>query len=347
MTIQAVEMASYLSKILKQNNFDYFGVTHPKSHPTDQKNYDQWVEFGKHGSMEYLRKHRSLKLRPDKMLADCSSVIIVALNYYRESSSTKKSQGRIARYAHGRDYHKVLGNKLKSVCKQLKELYPAESFYSNTDASPLLERVYAREAGLGFIGKNTMLITKQFGSWVLLGEILTSLKLPEVPATTLKQGSCGTCTRCQDICPTGALDNEYSIDATKCISYLTIEHRGSIPVELRQKMGNWLFGCDLCQEVCPHNARASSTNEPDFVKSYAGDSRELKEILEMETDEQFLQKFAGSPVMRAKRTGLIRNACIVAANNKCTDLIPQLKKLSEDTDPIIAEHAQWALTELT
>lgn len=298
--------------------------------------------------MHYLEKHTPLKTNPQKLLPNCQSIILVGFNYYQERTASQLETGQIARYAHGRDYHKVLGKRLKKVTKELQELYPDANFYANTDATPLLERKYAEQAGLGFIGKNTMTISLPYGSWFLVGEILTTQKLPASGPTPTSHGTCGSCIRCLEVCPTGALtpNKPYQLDASKCISYLTIEHRGSIPTELRPLIGNWLFGCDLCQEVCPHNVRAKITTEPDFLKPIAGHTQLLKEILTIKTDAEFLNKFAGSPVMRAKREGLIRNACIVAGNIRATELIPLLEQLSQDSNTIISEHAQWALMQI-
>ena len=190
-----------------------------------------------------------------------------------------------------------------------------------------------------------MLISQPFGSWILLGEILTTLKLPE-HKINLHHGACGTCQKCLKACPTGAIVQPGVIDARKCISYLTTEHRGFIPTELSSRIGNKLFGCDTCQEVCPQNARAKVTTEPDFLKPRAGESIPLSEILEIETDQQFTQKFAGSPLMRTKREGLLRNACIVAANTHRQELTPQLQKLAQNQNGVIAKQAQWALKQL-
>jgi len=191
-----------------------------------------------------------------------------------------------------------------------------------------------------------MTISLPYGSWFLIGEILTTKKFtPNKPADQ-SHGVCGTCTRCINICPTGALIGPHQIDARKCISYLTIEHKGTIPEALRPQIGNWLFGCDLCQEVCPHNIRATITTEPDFTKQIAGSTIELETILKIKTDDEFLTHFAGSPLMRTKRVGLIRNACIVAGNNKSTALLPILQTLSQDPTLIIAEHAIWAVHQI-
>ncbi len=297
-----------------------------------------------HGEMQYLEKHEKLKTHPKKILPNAKSIIFLSLNYYQEKQET--SEGQIARYAYGRDYHKVFKSKLKKLETYLQTLDPKAKTRFFSDSGPLLERQYAEKAGIGYIGKNTMVITLKSGSWILLGEIITNLPLEYDSPSDENYGICGTCTRCIDICPTKALHSPYKIDANKCISYLTIENKGPIPKELRPLIGNWLFGCDLCQEVCPHNIRQKVTKEPDFIKKIAGHNQDLKQILEIKTDEEFLEKFAGSPIMRAGRIGLTRNACVVAGNLKRKDLTPQLTKLSKSNNNIISEHASWALAQM-
>ena len=330
-----------LKSILESQNLSYFAIIHPHSHQAEEEQYENWVKCGFSANMDYLKKHESLKLHPEKILPGCQSIILVGLNYFQKTKPLPKGHGRIARYAWGRDYHKVLGNKLKKITSELQELHPDAQFKFNTDATPLLERAYAKEAGLGYIGKNTMLISQPFGSWILIGEILTTLELPE-QKINLNHGDCGSCRKCIDACPTGAIISPGVIDARKCISYLTIEHKGDIPKELRSKIGDRLFGCDACQECCPQNMRAKITTEPDFLDHRTGESISLSEILELETDEQFTEKFAGTPLMRAKREGLIRNACIVAANTNSQELLPTLKKLTKSKNSTIAKHARQA-----
>lgn len=256
-------------------------------------------------------------------------------------------RGRIARYAWGRDYHKVLGKRLRRIARRLAEEHPEHSFRHFTDSAPLAERYYAERAGVGFTARNTLSISGEFGSWFILGEILSTVEYPPTGDAGGRHGACPTnCTRCIDVCPTGALYAPHRIDASKCISYLTIEHKGSIPEDLRPKMGNWLFGCDLCQEVCPLNIRVQQTGVEDFVVLKAGDSLELSEILDIEDEDAYRERFAGSPLMRAKRRGLVRNACIVAANTGARDLLPRLRALCDEDDEIIAEHAAWAVSQL-
>lgn len=340
------EIPTYLQHIFQTENIDFVGITSAIEYPEITEKYTKWLKTKNHAEMEYLERHAPFKADPQKLLHNCQSIILIGLNYYqkRPQSDQDKTQGLIARYAWGRDYHKTIKKKLKRISQKLKDRFPNEEFYFNTDATPLLERHYAKESNLGYIGKNTMLISLPYGSYFLIGEIITTKHIPNSKKTP--QGVCGTCTRCINVCPTKALKNPYEIDANKCISYLTIEHKGIIPEELRSQIGNWLFGCDLCQDICPHNIRAKITTEPDFSKHISSSSQNLKEILSIKTDEEYTKRFAGSPLMRAKRTGLLRNACIVAANNKATELLPQIKALTNDLDSIIAHHAKWAYSEL-
>ncbi len=263
------------------------------------------------------------------------------------ATGAQPAAGRIARYAWGRDYHRLLGGKLKRVAAALSARYPSERFRSFTDATPLAERHYAEAAGVGFTGRNTLLISSQYGSWFLIGEILSTMALPASGPPEGRHGACPSgCRRCLDVCPTGALVASGEIDASRCISYLTIEHKGSIRESLRPLMGDWLFGCDLCQEVCPLNLQAKATGEKDFLAWRAGSSRELAAVLAIADEAEFTRHFAGSPLMRARRSGLLRNACIVAANLGARELLPRLRERTLDSDPVIAEHARWALVRL-
>lgn len=324
------------------------GVADALSHEEQERDYRAWLERGYAGSMSYLADHAAMKFNPGRILEGCRSIIFAAINYYqRPERAAAAGEGRIARYAWGRDYHRVLGSRLRRVSRRLSASHPEDRFRSFTDATPLAERFYGERAGLGFTGRNTLLISGQFGSWFLVGEILSTRHYPASDPAPAIHGACPRgCRKCLDVCPTGALISSGRIDASRCISYLTIEHSGSIPVELRPKMGNWLFGCDLCQEVCPLNVRAEVTGVADFVQLKAGATQPLAEILALRDDEEFTRRYAGSPLMRAGRRGLIRNACIVAANTGATELLPQLRALAAGPDALIAEHAAWAVGRL-
>lgn len=266
--------------------------------------------------MDYLEDYQK-RVHPEQLLPGAKSVIVIAVNYYRPVDGVPAGHGQIARYAYGRDYHKVLKNLLKQLEIFILKNSPEAKTKICVDSSPLLEKNYAVRAGLGFIGKNTTLITPEFGSFVLLGEIICDL---ELEYDTEKTGTCGTCTRCLDACPTKAILGPGELDARRCISYLTIETSGPIPDEFHAAMGDRIFGCDICQEVCPYN---KVNAKPVSLKAFkevkiAGQTLSLDEILAIETDEQFLQKFAGSPLMRAKRKGLQRNARI-AVKNRASD----------------------------
>jgi epoxyqueuosine reductase len=338
-----------LRQFLAEEDLELMGVADALSAPEQEETYREWLRRGYAGSMSYLEHHASMKYAPDQIVPGAQSIAFVGINYYQQTSGRYgSSEGRIARYAWGRDYHRVLGKRLKRVAKKLSELFPEDSFKPGTDSTPLAERFYAERAGIGFTGRNTLLISGQYGSWFLIGEIISTRHFPPSRPAEDRHGACPTgCRKCIDVCPTGALRGPHEIDASRCISYLTIEYKGSIPEELRPKMGNWLFGCDLCQEVCPLNVRAQITDVSDFREVRAGETQELEEIMQIRTEEEYRRRYAGTPLMRAKRTGLVRNACIVAANNGEKALLPLLRSLAEDEDEIIREHAQWAVDQLS
>lgn len=345
-------MAKNLSQEIKEFaislGFDLVRISTAEKLSDAGSYYERWLEKGYGADMEYLKKDSEKRYTPEKILPGARSVIMLGLNYYKKEKKFQEDF-RISKYAQGRDYHKVITSKLKKFGTYLEEISGNKNTHftplskSYVDFGPVMERAYAQRASLGFIGKNACIITREYGSWIFLSEILTTLELtPDEP--TKWEGKCGTCTRCIDICPTKAIKSDRSIDANLCISYLTIENRGAIPEELRSKIGNWLFGCDLCQDICPHNVRAQSTRVSDFQNIPVGiQNISLAQILSIETDDEFTRLFAGTPMMRTKRRGLIRNACVVAGNLRHTELLPQLKKLAESGDEMIAEHARWAV----
>ncbi|HUX51058.1 MAG TPA: tRNA epoxyqueuosine(34) reductase QueG [Spirochaetia bacterium] len=336
-----------LSGLFEALGIELAGVADCAPAEVEEQEYRRWLERRYHGTMAYLERHAPMKYHPEVLLPGCRSVLAVGINYFQDRSPDEKGTGRIARYAWGRDYHRVLGKRLKQAVRVLRERYPNGEFRSFTDATPLAERFYAERAGIAFTGKNTLSISSSYGSWFLIGEILSTVPFSPSGRAGKSHGSCPSgCVRCSDVCPTGALEAPYRIDASRCISYLTIENRGPIPVELRPLIGDWIFGCDLCQEVCPLNIRASVTKEKDFLAHRAGPQLSLREILSFESDEQFTARFAGSPVARAGRRGLMRNACVAAANVHALELLPLLESLAAGSDELIAEHAQWAVSRL-
>lgn len=333
--------------------FDVVKITSAEKLSDAGEFYEKWLKEGNAADMEYLKENTEKRYTPEKILAGARSIIVLGLNYYKKDH-TFPEKFRIAKYAMGRDYHKVITSKLKKFAAFLDTLEPEAKVLAPVpistkhyvDFGPTMERAFAAKSHMGFIGKNACIITREYGSYIFLSEIITTLELtPDEP--TKWKGQCGSCTRCVDICPTGAIKPDKTIDARLCISYLTIENRGAIPIELRPKIGNWLFGCDLCQDICPHNVRAQPTRVEDFKNIPIGlQTTSLSQILCIETDEEFIKIFAGTPLTRAKRRGLIRNACVVAGNLKLTKLLPQLKKISQSSDEMLAEHAEWAVQQI-
>lgn len=303
--------SSVLLKIeARKLGFDLCGVC-PAVSPPHLAAYRQWVEEGRHGTMDYLREHLPLKEHPDRLLPGVRSVIAVGLNY-NQPNELSEGQPRIARYALGRDYHKVLRGKLKRLGAWIREGDPEAEVRPCVDSAPIMERDFANLAGLGWFGKNTMLINSKRGSWFFIGILLTTAEFePDAPAI----GGCGDCQRCVEACPTGAIvfeDGRWQVDARRCVSYLTIEHRGEIDPELAEGIGERTFGCDVCQEVCPFNhprennpLRATETCEPDFLAVRAWPS--LVEMAEL-SEERWDAITRGSPVRRAGLAGLRRNA---------------------------------------
>lgn len=339
-------MASHLSTetirgVAAECGFELCGVA-PADPPADFDKYEAWVGRGMAGAMDYLTGRRAW-IRQDvrHLLPSARSVICVGKLYNTGEPRRRPGEARISRYAAGEDYHDVMRASLKRMVERLGE-YAAFDSKICVDTSPLLERTYARLAGLGWIGRNTCLINEPRGSWFFLGEIITSLALsPGVPPPD----RCGTCTRCIDACPTQALvpegppeEQRYTLDSRQCISYLTIELRGAIPAGHRPHIGTHVFGCDICQDVCPWNADAPLTGDPAFVPMPV----DLGEITAL--DEQgFRERFRHSPVSRAKYSGLLRNVAVVMGNIGVDRYREPLQKLARHPDPVVREHAEWAL----
>lgn len=305
--------------------------------------FQRWVAEGQHADMDYLARRAENDPQPENLLPGVKSVISLASNYYRPFDGLEGgNSGRISCYSVTRDYHKIIWGRLKKLDRVIQELGGKTRYY--VDTGPVFERAFAESAGIGYIGKNSCVITQDYGSWVFIAELFTTLELP-ADENRLKL-SCGRCRRCIDDCPTGAINEDYTVDSRKCISYLTIENRGGIPEELREGVGEWLFGCDICQEVCPHNHRAQVTTSDGFREVRIADQAlPLAEVLRL-TDETFLARFAGSPIMRTKRRGLVRNACVVAGNTGDRSLLEPLREVAQDEDEMLREHAEWAIQRL-
>lgn len=270
----------------------------------------QWLEHGFHGTMAWMGRMPEKRADPRHILPGCRSIISVGVNYLTEHRADERpGYGRIARYAWGKDYHKVLGDRLKQLERRIRSLAPKAETRSYVDTGPVMEKAWAEQAGLGWIGKHSNLVSAQYGSWLLLGEILTTLDLkPDEPATDL----CGSCTLCMQACPTKAIVEPYVVDATRCISYLTIELRGdqaAISDEFQSRLGNKIFGCDDCLDVCPFNLQAEPTQEPTFQPTALTLAPHLDTLSRMD-EATFATLFHQSPIRRAKHTGFLRNVAM-------------------------------------
>lgn len=331
------ELAETLRERALAHGFTLFGVA-PAIDADGFDRFADWLDADYHGEMAFLRDHFEQRRHPKSILHSVRSVVMLGFEYGR--TSPRQSDVRIAQYALGPDYHQFLWDKLNDLAAWLETEVPGCRAKGAADSAPLLERDFARRAGLGWFGKNTMLLNKYRGSFFFLAALLTSLELPHSEPTTASH--CGTCTACLDACPTQAFPEPGTLDARKCISYLTIELRGSIPLELREPMGAWLFGCDICQDVCPWNRKSEASAFPHHAE---WESLDPKELLTLD-DAAFRKRFRGSSFYRAKRTGLLRNAVIVLGNSGDATAIPILEIASRDADEIIREAAIWALERL-
>ncbi|MBI1830656.1 MAG: tRNA epoxyqueuosine(34) reductase QueG [Planctomycetes bacterium] len=306
-----------------------------------------WLGQGFAGEMEYMSRHEDAHRHPNSILPSVVSVVMVGINYKPPDSvlSTPYSvpTGRIARYAGGLDYHDVLRGKLTALLDWVQRAAPGTRGRAVVDTAPLLERDFARRAGLGWFGKNTMLLNKKLGSYFFLGALLLDLELPiDEP---FESSHCGTCTACLDACPTDAFVGPFQLDARRCISYLTIELRGSIPLDLRADMGDWIFGCDVCQEVCPWNRKAPIGHEAALEPNAVGLELDLVEVLGM-SEEEFRRRFRPTTLWRTKRAGLLRNAAIALGNRGDRRALPALERALDDAAPVVREAAAWAINQI-
>lgn len=294
--------------------------------------YTKWIQSGQHGTMAWMERNNERRLHPETLIPEAKSILVFGMNYYQPDPPRRY---RIAKYALGSDYHNIMLRRLKKLCRIMREEYGGTQ-RPYVDTGPLLEKPIAESAGLGWQGKSTILIEPKRGTWSFLANIVTTLDLP---ADQPVKDRCGSCTRCIDVCPTKAITAPYQLDARRCISYLTIEHDGSIPVEYRSQIGDRLYGCDECLDVCPWNKWAVPTEEAHFLPR---DLPDLREMLLWDA-ETFQSKMEGSPMRRLKWHRFRRNLCIVLGNVGQADDLPLLKRVSGEADTMVAEHALWAI----
>jgi epoxyqueuosine reductase len=306
--------------------------------------FQAWLDQDYAGEMAYLRRHDSAHRHPAAILPTVRSVVMVGMSYAPEADDVPLGgSGLIARYARGADYHDVLRSRLNQLLARIQEQVPACHGRGVVDTAPLLERDFARRAGLGWFGKNTMLIHKRRGSYLFLGALLLDLELQPDPPHAASH--CGTCTACLDACPTGAFAAPYVLDARRCLSYLTIELRGPVPEELREGLGDWLFGCDVCQEVCPWNRKALPRTEPALQPRPDLEAVDPIELLGLR-EEEFRHRFRDTALWRTKRRGLLRNAALVLGNRGDPAALPALERALMDVEPLIRDAAQWAIARI-
>jgi epoxyqueuosine reductase len=327
----------------------------PCNPPAHAKEFGAWLNDGAHGEMNYMKRGEEKRRDPEKILPGAKSIIVLALNYFQGTESgigfqpmshrqdvdaTTAATGKIARYAWGDDYHDVIAAKLRKIDNLLREVGGKQKCF--VDTGPVLERDYAASAGLGWHGKSTMLIDSKLGTWFFLAEVLTTLELPgDEPA----RDRCGTCERCIKACPTGAITAPHKLDARLCISYLTIELKSAIPLELRPLIGDRIFGCDDCLDACPWNRFAKVSRETAFSARRSTTGFALRDYLAL-NETEFRNLFRNSPIKRIKRRGFLRNVCVALGNVGTREDLPALRRAAVDSEPLIAEHATWAIEQI-
>jgi epoxyqueuosine reductase len=343
------DLVAQIKNASRELGFEVTGIT--AVHPLEQDDisFQEWCNRGFAAEMRYMTRRPELNARPQALVPYSQSLITLAIDYYDDTPSGEHVNrfGRVARYAWGRDYHDVVGPRLRTLVGMIEKIAGREiRSRCFVDAVPLLERAVAARAGLGFFGKNTNLLQPRKGSWFFLSEILLDLELPSDDRVV--KVSCGSCRRCLEACPTNAFPSPYVLDSGKCISYLTIENKGAIPVDIRASIGDWVFGCDVCQEVCPFNRFAGETQWPELrAEAGVGPRLELVEVLSISSDAEFKERFRGTALLRPRRRGLLRNAAVVAANVGATATVPVLiERIETDIEPLIRSHCLWALSKL-
>src|SRR6266480_420282 len=340
--ISRTKLKQQLISFAREIGFDSCRVAACGSAPHADE-FRNWLDAGGHGEMSYMERGEEKRCDPREVLPDASSIVVLAMNYFQggtEAGDTPAATGKIARYAWGDDYHDLIESKLDKIDEFLRKFGGQQKCY--VDTGPVLERDHAARAGIGWHGKSTMLVDERLGTWFFLAEVLTTL---ELPADEPLPDRCGTCERCIKACPTGAITAPHRLDARRCISYLTIALKGSIPLEFRPLIGDRIFGCDDCLDVCPWNRFAQVSHETAFSARASTTGMSLREYLGL-TDKEFRSLFRNSPIKRIKRRGFLRNVCVALGNVGSASDIPALECAAADPEPLIAEHAAWAIDQI-
>jgi epoxyqueuosine reductase len=341
----ATSLSSQIKQAAQQLGFELVGIS-PVKPPPHEQSFAQWLREGLSGELDYMKRTEPLRREPHQLVPWAASVISVGFNYYKSparSPMSSETTGWISRYAWGDDYHDLMKSKLQTLLERVNEIVAAPvQGRAFVDSAPVMERDFAGVAGLGWIGKNTQLISPAKGSWFFLGELFVDL--PLVYDRSMRD-RCGQCDLCLKACPTNAFVGPYVLDARRCISYLTIELKGFMPRHLRPLVGNHIFGCDICQEVCPYNVKARETAEAAFGPRAGLNAPQLIPLLALTADE-FRQRFRGSPILRAKRRGFLRNVAVALGNIGSIEALPALINALNDEEPLVRGHVAWALGEI-
>lgn len=334
------ELEANLKHWARELGFELAGIAAATPADTFDR-FRDWLDQGFAGEMTYLHRHAETRRHPASVLPEVRSVVMLGMNYKpAEEPAEASAPGRVARYARGLDYHDVLRQRLNQLLARVQAEVPGCRGRGVVDTAPLLERDFARRAGLGWFGKNTMLLNKRLGSYFFLAALLLDVELRPDPAH--ETSHCGTCTACLDACPTRAFVGPGLLDARRCISYLTIELKGPVPPELRAGVGDWLFGCDVCQEVCPWNRKAPAATEPAFAGRPDLVAVDAVELLGL-TEEAFRHRFRSTALWRPRRRGLLRNAALVLGNRGDPAALPALRRALHDSEPLVRDAARWAI----
>jgi len=335
-----MEHKKVIEERARELGFSRLGFASLRRNSPGSLRFADWLGQGYAGEMKYLERGLEKRKNPDLILPGARGMVALALDYSKGlEGGAEASSPFISRYAWGKDYHEIIGEKMAILEGKLKADFPKESFRSYVDTGPVMEKDWARQAGLGWLGKHTNLIHEKEGSYFFLASLLTTLELDSGEEASDR---CGICSRCIEVCPTRAIVAPYVLDARLCISYLTIELKGSIPVELRKGIGTHVFGCDDCQEVCPWNRHAKLPEE--FLRETP--IEQLHEWLAYD-ERQFKERFKDSPVLRSKRRGFLRNVCVVLGNLGRMESLPHLQRALQDSEPLVREHAAWAIEQIS